>query len=75
MVNPSTYHREKEALTETLARTHLPRFQIPEGCDAESYLAELARQGLDSTTRRLPLQSMTPARLPELRQKGLAVGP
>ncbi len=30
-----------------LGETHLPRFQVPDGYDADSYLFELARQGLD----------------------------
>jgi DNA polymerase-3 subunit alpha len=29
-----------------LGKTYLPRFQVPEGYDADSYLAELARKGL-----------------------------
>jgi len=29
-----------------LGETHLPKFQVPEGYDADSYLAELARKGL-----------------------------
>ncbi|MBN2573335.1 MAG: DNA polymerase III subunit alpha [Deltaproteobacteria bacterium] len=30
-----------------LGETHLPRFQVPEGYDADSYLAELAHKGLE----------------------------
>ena len=30
-----------------LGETHLPRFQVPEGYDADSYLVELAHKGLD----------------------------
>jgi DNA polymerase-3 subunit alpha len=34
-------------VTFDLGQTHLPRFQVPEGYDAESYLAELAQEGLE----------------------------
>jgi DNA polymerase-3 subunit alpha len=34
-------------VTFDLSQTHLPRFQVPEGYDAESYLAELAQKGLE----------------------------
>jgi DNA polymerase-3 subunit alpha len=30
-----------------LGKTHLPTFQVPDGYDADSYLAELARKGLE----------------------------
>jgi DNA polymerase-3 subunit alpha len=40
-------------VTFDLGQTHLPRFQVPEGYDAESYLAELARQGLEARLQAL----------------------
>jgi DNA polymerase III subunit alpha len=30
-----------------LGKTHLPRFQVPDGYDADSYLTELAKKGLE----------------------------
>src|SRR2546421_2581893 len=35
-------------VTFDLGKTHLPRFQVPEGYDADSYLRELARRGLET---------------------------
>ena len=34
-------------VTFDLGKTYLPRFQVPDGYDAESYLAELAQDGLE----------------------------
>jgi len=34
-------------VTFDLGKTYLPRFQVPEGFDAESYLVDLAQKGLD----------------------------
>ena len=40
-------------VTFDLGKTYLPRFQVPEGYDAESYLAELAQKGLEKRLQEL----------------------
>jgi DNA polymerase-3 subunit alpha len=47
-------------VTFDLGQTHLPRFQVPEGYDAESYLTELAQAGLEARLQALHARGQKP---------------